>query len=112
MNRFLVIAVTLILAACAAPMSKRMNSLALGMTKADAIAIMGTPNSTRAADGVEYLTYRLSTSLLDTDGSDTSDYFVKIVEGKVAAYGERGDFDSTKNPTIEVKKDVTIQHRN
>lgn len=90
-------------------MTKKLNSLALGMSKAEAIAVMGTPKSTRAADGVEYLTYRLSTSFLDTNGSDTRDYFVKIVDGHVAAYGEKGDFDSTKDPTVAVKADVTVK---
>lgn len=107
--RLLAVIALACLAACAAPMSKKLNSLSLGMTKAEAIAVMGTPKSTRAADGVEYLTYRLSSSFLDTNGSDTSDYFVKIVSGRVAAYGEKGDFDSTKDPTLSVKADVTTR---
>ena len=106
--RYLIVA-TLFLAGCVAPTTYRMNNLALGMSKAEAIAVMGAPRSVAATDGVEILVYRLATTALDTDGSDTSDYFVKLVEGKVAAYGQRGDFDSTKDPTIVIKKEVTTK---
>jgi hypothetical protein len=38
--------------ACSA---KKMNKLNLGITKAEAIRVMGTPRSTSASQGVEYL---------------------------------------------------------
>lgn len=90
-------------------MAHRLNDVSVGMTKQEVIATMGKPDSVSATNGVEYLSYRLATSLLDTDGSDTADYFVRPVNGRVDAYGRKGDFDSTKDPTIHVKKDVTVR---
>jgi hypothetical protein len=47
------------------------------------------------------MNYKLATSFADFDRSDTSDYFVRIVDGRVHSYGEKGDFGTTKNPTID-----------
>lgn len=30
------------------------------------------------------------------------EFFVRIIDGKVDAFGEKGDFDGTKNPAIDV----------
>lgn len=95
-----------ILSACAAPMARKMERLSVGMTKAEAIAVMGRPKSVSATDGIEYLSYRLATSFMDTDGSDTSDYFVRIVNGRVDAYGQKGDFDTTARPKERIQVEV------
>lgn len=83
-----------------------MSALSVGMTKAEVMKAMGQPQSVSATNGVEYLTYRLATSFLDTDGSDTSDYFVRIVSGRVDAYGRKGDFDSTQKTKERIQVEV------
>lgn len=70
---------------CAA--SGKLNNLRIGMTKQQAIAVMGNPTSTSAKDGVEYLNYRLSPGVFIIN-----DYFIKIKNGKVEAFGRAGDF--------------------
>ena len=105
-GRTFALAITFLLSACAAPSTKKMDALSLGMTKAEAIAVMGRPASVSATNGVEFLSYRLATSLLDTDGSDTSDYFVRIVNGRVDAYGKKGDFDTTSRPKERIQVEV------
>jgi len=78
-----------------------MNQLSVGMTKAEAVAILGEPRHTSANDNVEYLSYMLR------DGIVREPYYVRIVNGKVNSFGRPGDFDSTKPPTIRIEKDET-----
>lgn len=84
------------------------------MTKKEVIAAMGDPASTAApGNGVEILRYDLSSTFttvyLANHGiaSAPQDYFVKLIDGKVDSYGMVGDFNSTKDPTIN----VNIQNR-
>lgn len=105
--RFILVAIIAIfLGACVAPSTKKLGRVSVGMTKAEAIAAMGEPDSIAAKDGVEYLSYRLATSALDFDGSDTSTYFVRIVNGRVDSYGQKGDFDTTSKPKERIEVDV------
>ncbi len=87
-------------------MATKMNRVSVGMTKSEVIAAMGSPKSVSAKDGVEYLHYRLASSFLDMDGSDTSDYFVRLVKGHVEAYGQKGDFDTTQRPQERIQIEV------
>lgn len=75
----------------------RLNTVSLGMSKQEVVQIMGTPQSTSAADGVEYLRYPLA-----DERNAYSPYFIRLRDGKVDAYGREGDFDSTKDPTVNV----------
>jgi hypothetical protein len=68
--------------------SKKMNALKLGMTKLEVIEAIGSPNSTSAAGDIEYLRYRL-----DSGGFSADEYYVKLLDGKVGAYGKRGDLN-------------------
>jgi hypothetical protein len=102
----LFILLVLFLSACtSAPRARKMNLVSTGMTKAEVVSVMGQPDSTAATDGVEYMNYRLATSALDFDGSDTSDYFVRFVNGRVDAFGHKGDFDTAGEPIkrVEIK---------
>ncbi len=65
-----------------------MNKLKLGMTKPEVIEAIGSPNSTSAAGDIEYLRYRLNSSSFSAD-----EYYVKLLDGKVDAYGKRGDLN-------------------
>lgn len=67
--------------------SGRMNNLKVGMTREQAISTLGNPTSTSARDGIEYLNYRLSPGVFMIN-----DYFVKLKDGKVEAFGRVGDF--------------------
>ena len=105
MHKLIIIALVA-LCGCAAPMATKMNHVSVGMTKSEVIAVMGSPKSVSAKDGVEYLNYRLATSFLDTDGSDTSDYFVRLVNGHLDAYGKKGDFETTQRPQERIQIEV------
>lgn len=71
---------------CAASPQK-MNNLQLGMSKTEVIDTMGNPVSTSAQQDVEYLKYRFR-----SDGLFTSEYYVKLQNGKVDSFGRVGDF--------------------
>ena len=82
---FILLAIVLLFG-CAAS-SKKMNRVQLGMTKAEVIKAMGSPQSTSAIKNVEYLRYRFR-----TDGLFTAEYYIRLNEGSVAAFGKAGDF--------------------
>ncbi|MDY0040208.1 MAG: hypothetical protein RBS57_07825 [Desulforhabdus sp.] len=65
----------------------KINSVNIGMTKQEAVVIMGEPNSTSAKGDIEYLNYKLSGGLFMRD-----DYYIRLKEGKVDAFGRAGDF--------------------
>lgn len=92
---------TILLFGCAT--AGRMNQVSLGMTKGQVVSVLGSPESTSATGDVEYLIYRLSRK--DPNGSVVpvrEDYFVRLRAGKVDAYGQKGDFNSTNNPTLDL----------
>ena len=87
------------LASCATPPSHKMNRLSVGMTKSEVLDAMGKPSSTASpGKGVEFLRYR---EFYD-GGNYYITYFVRLVDGRVDSYGETGDFDSTKDPTLDL----------
>lgn len=65
-----------------------------GMAKADVVKLLGKPLGAEGQGSVQVLHYRLASSILDSDGSDTREYWVRLVDDKVAAYGERNDATS------------------
>jgi hypothetical protein len=67
--------------------SKKMNKVGLGMTKAEVIEAIGDPKSTSANEDIEYLRYKFM-----TDGLFTAEYYIRLQEGKVNAFGRVGDF--------------------
>jgi hypothetical protein len=100
-------AISVLLLGCAT--TGKMNRLSVGMSKADVIAAMGEPDSTSApGGGVEYLRYSLTTSSIAAYNGYTEPYFVKLVNGRVDAYGHVGDFGSAQNPGV----DVNVNWRN
>ena len=70
----------------------------VGMTKEQVLAILGEPEETKAQAGVQYIVYWD----LVTSGFTADKYFVRFIEGKVESFGNMGDFDSTKDPTINI----------
>lgn len=97
----------LLLVGCAT--SGRINNVSVGMTKQQVIAAMGQPVSTRATAGVEYLEYKLRESgdwVAGTWGVPTREYYVRLRDGHVDAYGKMGDFDSTHPPEAQIDLNV------
>lgn len=92
--RIILVVFVLMLAAC--QIESRTNSLQVGMSKAEVIKIMGNPVATKAADGTETLVYRL----YDIYGK-YREYFVRLHDGKVDAYGKQGDLDPSINLKVE-----------
>ena len=80
-----------LLCGCATP--DRMNRLSIGMTKAEVIDQLGSPDSSAGQGNAEVLKYQLGNDHpLTHRGWET--YFVRLVSGKVESYGKMGDFDS------------------
>jgi hypothetical protein len=68
--------------------SKKMNQLKLGMTRQEVIDAIGEPASTSAKRNTVYLNYHLSSG-----GFYSDSYYVRLLDGKVDAYGKAGDFN-------------------
>jgi hypothetical protein len=79
--------------------ASRLNDVSIGMSKPDVVKVMGSPATTRAQSGSEFLTWKL----FDRVGGPYEDYYVKLVGGKVESYGKLGDFDSTKDQVTKVE---------
>ena len=97
----LILASVMVIAGCAN--AYKINRLSLGMTKQEVISVMGRPSSTASpGEGQEILRYNLSATDDDAYNGITNEYFVRLINGKVDSYGRMGDFDSTKNPSLNV----------
>jgi outer membrane protein assembly factor BamE (lipoprotein component of BamABCDE complex) len=101
--RTLLVCLAALVAGCTTS-SETMAELSVGMTKSEVIKLMGKPDSVSAQNGVEYLTYtlRTETSFTKNTWGYQGQYFVRVINGRVDSYGKVGDFDSTKDPTINV----------
>ena len=107
MRHHLIVLAGVLLTGCAT--ATHLNRVSVGMTKQQVIATMGAPASTRATQGTEYLMYRLSKdSILGLQPFPT-DYYVRLVNGRVDAYGEMGDFDSTHPPEQKLDVDLNVK---
>ena len=107
----------LLVVGCAAPkqheMSSHIGNASLGMTKQQVMSAMGQPNSVSAKGRTEYMMYKLCT----VEGSLINDfrcqrwesYFVRLINGRVESYGQKGDFDSTKVP--ERTQNINVKYR-
>ena len=84
----LILAVSILMSftACAGTASK-MNRVQIGMTESQVVDTIGPPDSTSATPGVVYFRYRLSSGWMFSD-----DYYVRLRDGIVDAYGRAGDF--------------------
>jgi hypothetical protein len=81
------IVVTALMVIGCAGSSKRMNAVRLGMTQPEVIESIGNPDSTSAIEETLYLKYHLRSS-----GLFTSEYYVRLQNGQVDAFGQVGDF--------------------
>ena len=104
------LSLTLALAGCATPASQ-MTNLSTGMSKGQVVAVMGQPNSTSVQGGTEYLSY--VTCIADCwripPYRVMGNVYVRLRAGLVESWGNKGDFDSTKTPTVRVEKDEKVE---
>jgi len=73
------------------PRRRNISSLEIGLPEAAAIEILGDPTSVAAQGDSKYLIY-----IIKIARRETRDHYVRIVNGTVESYGQKGDFDSTK----------------
>ena len=106
MKNLIVFILGFALAGCAT--SGKINTVNIGMSKAEVIEVMGKPVSISAKDGTEYLNYKLSETFHHAVNGLSTPYYVRIVNGKVDAYGRTGDFDSTQKPSVKIETDENI----
>ena len=63
-----------------------------GMTFSEVRDLIGKPLSAESGpEDMKIYYYRLASSILDTDGSDTREYYVLTNNSEVIGYGERTD---------------------
>lgn len=74
------------------PRNKNFPLIEKGMTLGEITELIGKPVSAESGpEDSKVLFYCLASSFLDTDGSDTREYWVQLAGGKVIGYGERRD---------------------
>jgi hypothetical protein len=101
LSTLILVSVMFIAAGCAT--AHKMNRLSLGMSKQEVISVMGTPTSTASpGEGQEILRYNLSATADDAYYGITDEYYVRLINGIVDSYGRMGDFDSAKDPTLNI----------
>jgi len=76
----------LLLLGCAT--ASKLNSVQLGMTRDQVIDAIGAPSSTSQMGETQYLKYQLCSDWIFTDR-----YYVRLIDGKVDAFGRVGDFN-------------------
>ena len=101
MKKLLAVLLCLGLVGCAT--AGKINSLSIGMTKEDVIKRMGTPVSTSAENGVEFLNYQLAETNDQAFNGFTTPYAVVLRDGKVASFGRHGDFGTTEQAAQVIK---------
>jgi len=92
-NFTLLLLVCLFLASCAT--SKRLNRISVGMSKQEAISILGEPVSiSQSGPDIEYLNYEFfdARSAGNPWGNGYNTYYVLLNKGIVEEYGRPGDF--------------------
>jgi hypothetical protein len=74
--------------------ASRLNDISVGMPKTEAVEKLGTPDSTYAHDGVEFLIYKWMKTTIDWWPKY---YYVKLIDGKVNSYGEQKELQQRNN---------------
>ena len=71
------------------------------MTKQEVIEALGKPDSVSSQGNTEYLEYDWDV-FMDGKVGSADRFYVRLVNGSVESHGRKGDFDSTKNPAIDI----------
>ena len=113
MSKFIAIFAVILVGCAQRVSSESLVEISIGMSKSEVFQILGMPDSVAAKNNTEYLNYRLTTAFspdrIYTNVVVTENYFVRLVSGKVDAFGKTGDFDSAKDQTVNVtvKQQIT-----
>lgn len=93
---------------CAATPEK-MIDLQMGMSRDQVVHTMGSPTSVSRINESEYLNYSLCVTQCagPIPFRQFRPFYVRLINGKVESFGEKGDFDSTKTPTTRIEIDRT-----
>jgi hypothetical protein len=86
--RAILVTLALLFLASCATSAKRVADINAGMTKAEVVRILGTPDGSGLDGDKEYLNYRLMENIW-TDWVPTS-YTVVLQNGQVVSYGRHG----------------------
>ena len=84
----IVLLIVLMLTGCALGRAGKLNDVKMGMSEAEVIEAIGTPSTKSAMGDTAYLHYNLY-----SDWIFPEEYYVRLVNGKVDAYGRKGDFN-------------------
>ncbi len=82
----------------------KMNNLNIGMSKQDVIQVMGPPYSSSAIGNSEYLNYKL---YIDGDHAfmgQSENYFVRIIDGRVDAFGKEENFRGVPEFNLNIRE--------
>jgi len=82
--------------------SQNLYNVRVGMTKEEVVRTLGKPHSVAATGSTEILVYNLEREAMGGLGQ----YFVRIVNGRVDAFGERGDWDTTASPKERIELEL------
>lgn len=92
---------------CATPGSSLskpdLSRISIGMSKQEVVAELGDPHDVAQKGDVEYFSYNFDHPF-DGRPAIVDSYYVRFVDGRVESYGRKGDFDSTKDPAVEVRE--------
>ena len=100
MRKALLVVPIILMVGCGTP-SPKFDRISLGMTKEQVKAVIGKPDAVSTQGKTEYWNYR------ETAVWPEVMWFVRFIDGKVESFGQKGDFDSTKDPTQKIIIDKT-----
>lgn len=84
-----------------------MSKVHVGMTKGEVVASLGAPDNVATKGRLEFLEYGWD-KFMDGVVGAAEWYYVRLIDGQVESFGRKGDFDSTKNPTVDVNLNQKI----
>ena len=107
MRKALLVVPILMMLGCGTP-PPSFDRISVGMTKEQVKAVIGKPDAVATQGKTEYWNYKETWGgALIGEGQLRGWWFVRFIDGKVESFGQRGDFDSTKDPTNKVIIDKT-----
>src|SRR5579872_3800338 len=85
-----------------ASVSSDLNKINLGMSRNQVVHQLGQPHSVGAEQNVVILTYFMRRENM----GGMQAYIVKLVNGQVVMYGEKGDFDRTETSKKRIQAEA------
>ena len=105
MRKALLVVTILMMVGCSTP-PPSFDRISVGMTKEQVRAVIGKPDAVSTQGKTEYWNYRETWENLGYT-EVRGWWFVRFIDGKVESFGQKGDFDSTKDPTQKIIIDKT-----